>query len=117
MDQYCHYALVSAIQAMEDANLCSIQHRKLGVITGTGIGGMQTFEHQTAVFLKRGPRKISPFFIPMMISNIAAGRIAIHFNARGINFNITSACASSAYAIGEAYRAIKFGAADVVIAC
>jgi len=117
MDQYCHYALVSAIQAMEDANLGSIEHKKLGVITGTGIGGMQTFEHQTAIFLKRGPRKISPFFIPMMISNIAAGRIAIHFNAKGINFNITSACASSANAIGEAYRAIKFGAADVVIAC
>ena len=117
MDQYCHYALVSAIQAMEDADLGSIEHKKLGVITGTGIGGMQTFEHQTAVFLKRGPRKVSPFFIPMMISNIAAGRIAIHFNAKGINFNITSACASSANAIGEAYRAIKFGAADVVIAC
>ncbi|MEA3475454.1 MAG: beta-ketoacyl-ACP synthase II [Candidatus Cloacimonadota bacterium] len=117
MDQYCHYALVSAIQAMKDADLDSIQHMKLGVITGTGIGGMQTFEHQTAVFLQKGPRKVSPFFIPKMISNIAAGRIAIHFNARGINFNITSACASSANAIGEAYRAIKFGAADVVIAC
>lgn len=117
MDRYCHYAMASSIQAMKDANLDSIHPEKLGVITGTGIGGMQTFEQQTEIFIKRGPRKVSPFFIPMMISNIAAGRLAIHFNARGVNFNVVSACASSANAMGEAYRAIKFGAADVVIAC
>jgi 3-oxoacyl-[acyl-carrier-protein] synthase II len=115
MDRYCHYAMVSSIQAMKDANLDSIPPEKLGVITGTGIGGMRTFEQQTEIFIKRGPRKISPFFIPMMISNIAAGRLAIHFNARGVNFNVVSACASSANAIGEAYRAIKFGAVDAVI--
>ncbi|MBC8527473.1 MAG: beta-ketoacyl-ACP synthase II [Candidatus Cloacimonetes bacterium] len=117
MDQYCRYAMISSILAMKDSNLDSNHPEKLGVITGTGIGGMQTFEQQTEVFIKKGPRRISPLFIPMMISNIAAGRIAIHFNARGVNFNITSACTSSANAIGEAYRAIKFGAVDAVIAC
>lgn len=115
MDPYCHYALASSINAMNDANLTSIDPEKIGVITGSGIGGMQTFEQQTEVFIKKGPRRVSPFFIPMMISNIVAGIIAIHFNAKGINFNITSACASSANAIGEAYRAIKFGTVDVMI--
>lgn len=117
MDLYCQYALASAIKAMADADLKKIDPHKLGVITGTGIGGMQTYETQLQKFISKGPRRISPFFIPMMISNIAAGRIGIQFNAKGINFNVTSACSSSANAIGEAFRAIKFGAADAVIAC
>ena len=117
MDMYCQYALVSAIRAMEDANLKKFDENKLGVITGTGIGGMETFEDQLTKFIAKGPRRVSPFFIPMMISNIAAGRIAIQFKAKGINFNVTSACTSSANAIGEAFRAIKFGTADAVIAC
>ena len=117
MDRYCHFSIASATQAMENSCLeGQIDPDKLGVITGTGIGGMQTFEQQTSNFLTRGPKRISPFFIPMMISNIAAGRIAIKYNARSINFNVTSACASSANAIGEAYRAIKYGAAEAVIA-
>ncbi len=117
MALYCQYALFSAIQAMEDTRFKNLDMNKVGVITGSGIGGMKTFEDQTAKFLKRGPRRVSPFFIPKMISNIAAGQIAIHFGAKGINFNITSACTSSANAIGEAYRALKFGAADAIIAC
>lgn len=117
MDRYCHFSIAAATQAMENSGLeGQIDPDKLGVITGTGIGGMQTFEQQTSNFLTRGPKRISPFFIPMMISNIAAGRIAIKYNARSINFNVTSACASSANAIGEAYRAIKYGAAEAVIA-
>jgi len=117
MDRYCHFSIASATQAMENSGLEEkINPDKLGVITGTGIGGIRTFEQQMEIFLKRGPRRISPFFIPMMISNIAAGRIAIKYNARCINFNVTSACASSANAIGESYRAIKYGAAEAVIA-
>jgi len=117
MDQYCHYAIASAVQAMENSGIQdNIDPDKLGVITGTGIGGMQTFESQTQIFLEKGPRRTSPLFIPMMISNIAAGQIAIRFSAKCINFNVTSACTSSANAIGEAYRGIKYGAADAVIA-
>lgn len=117
MDIYCQYALASAIKAMDDSELKDYDEDKLGVITGTGIGGMETYEKQLKRFISRGPRRVSPFFIPMMISNIAAGRIGIRFNAKGINFNVTSACTSSANAIGEAFRAIKHGAADAVIAC
>jgi len=117
MDPYVHYALAASIQAMQDSKLNPEHPEKLGIITGTGIGGMQTFEKQTEVFIKRGPRKISPLFIPMMISNMGAGQLAIYFKAKGVNFNVVSACASSANAIGEAYRAIKFGAVDAVIAC
>ncbi len=117
MDRYCHLSIASATQAMESSGIeGQVDQDKLGVISGTGIGGIQTFEHQMQVFLERGPKRISPFFIPMMISNIAAGRIAIKYNARCINFNVTSACTSSANAIGESYRAIKYGAADAVIA-
>jgi len=116
-DRFCHFAIASATQAMENSGLeGEIDPDKLGVITGTGIGGIRTFEHQTEVFLTRGPKRVGPFFIPMMIANIAAGRIAIQYNARGINFSIISACASSAHAIGEAYRGIKYGNADAVIA-
>jgi 3-oxoacyl-[acyl-carrier-protein] synthase II len=117
MDPYVHYALASSIQAMKDSKLKPEHPEKLGIITGTGIGGMQTFEKQTEIFLKQGPKRVSPFFIPMMISNMGAGQLAIYFNAKGVNFNVVSACASSANAIGEAYRAIKFGAVDAVIAC
>jgi len=117
MDRYCQFAIASATQAIENSGIIGhVDPDKLGVISGTGIGGIQTFEQQTKVFLTRGPRKVSPFFIPMMISNISAGRIAIKFNARCINFNVSSACTSSANAIGESYRAIKYGAADAVIA-
>lgn len=117
MDRYCHLSIASATQAMECSGIeGQVDSDKLGVISGTGIGGIQTFEHQMQIFLERGPKRISPFFIPMMISNIAAGRIAIKYNARCINFNVTSACTSSANAIGESYRAIKYGAADAVIA-
>ncbi|MBC8313087.1 MAG: beta-ketoacyl-ACP synthase II [Candidatus Cloacimonetes bacterium] len=117
MDKYCHYALAVSIQAMKDSNLGKISPEKIGVITGTGIGGMETFELQVEQLIKRGPRRINPFFIPKMISNIAAGRIAILFNAKGVNFNITSACTSSANALGEGFRAVKFGAVDVIISC
>ena len=117
MDSYCHLSIASATQAMECSGIeGQVDPDKLGVISGTGIGGIQTFEQQMQVFLERGPKRISPFFIPMMIANIAAGRIAIKYNARSINFNVTSACTSSANAIGESYRAIKYGAADAVIA-
>lgn len=117
MDRYCQLAIASATQAIENSGIIGqIDPDKLGVISGTGIGGISTFEQQMKVFIERGPRRISPFFIPMMISNIAAGRIAIKYNARCINFNVSSACTSSANALGESYRAIKYGAADAVIA-
>lgn len=116
MDTYAQYCLVSAQKAMHDAELKNYDENSIGVITGTGIGGMETYEEQLERYMKRGARRVSPYFIPKMISNIAAGQIAIRFNARAINFNVTSACTSSANAIGESYRAIKYGEADAMIA-
>jgi len=116
MDMFTKYALYATQHAIEDAQLKNFDEDNMGVITGTGIGGMVTYENQHKRFLERGARRVSPYFIPKMVSNMAAGQIAIRFNARAINFNVTSACASSANAIGESYRAIKYGEADVMIA-
>ncbi len=116
IDTYTQYALLSTQQAIKDAQLKNYNEDSMGVITGTGIGGMETYENQLKRFMERGARRVSPYFIPKMVSNIAAGQIAIRFNARAINFNVTSACASSTNAIGESYRAIKYGEAAVMIA-
>jgi 3-oxoacyl-[acyl-carrier-protein] synthase II len=86
-----------------------------GVILGSGIGGLKSFEEQHDVYRERGPSKISPFFIPMFIADIAAGIVSMRFRARGPNYATVSACATSAHAIGDAYRAIQYGDADVMI--
>ena len=89
---------------------------RLGVYVGSGIGGMQTFIDQTLVLNNEGPKRISPLFIPMMIGNLGAGNIAIKFNAQGPCLPVVSACATSTHAVGEAFRAIKYGLADAIIA-
>jgi len=118
MDRYTQYALVAAKMAIEDAKLDMEKENpeRVGVITGSGIGGMETLESQHKVLLDKGVGRISPFFIPMMISNMSAAQVAIATGAKGVNYNLTSACASSANAIGEAFRAISCGTTDMMFA-
>ena len=117
-DIYCQYALAAAIQAMRDSGLKSgenVETERLGVYVGSGIGGMQTFVTETEKLLNEGVGRISPLFVPMMIGNIAAGNIAIKFNAQGVCLPVVTACATGTHAAGEAYRAIKHGYADAII--
>jgi len=118
-DRFTQFALAVAQQAMESAGLESrppdVAPERFGVIFGSGIGGMQTFEEQCRTLLERGPSRVSPFFIPMFIPDIAPGLISIRYGAQGTNFATVSACASSAHAIGESYRSIQRGESDVLI--
>jgi 3-oxoacyl-[acyl-carrier-protein] synthase II len=118
-DPYTQYAIAAAVQAMTDAGLSDgtgYAPDRTGVIIGSGIGGLKTFEEQHDQYRERGQRSISPFFIPMFIADIAAGIVSMRFNARGPNYATVSACASSAHAIGDAFRAIQYGDADVMLA-
>ncbi|HEY0970991.1 MAG TPA: beta-ketoacyl-ACP synthase II [Gemmatimonadales bacterium] len=117
-DRYTQYALAAAVQAMNDAGFgdsTGYDPDTTGVILGSGIGGLQSFEEQHDVYRERGPSKISPFFIPMFIADIAAGIVSMRFNAKGPNYATVSACATSAHAIGDAFRTIQYGDADVVL--
>ena len=117
-DQFTQYAVGAATQAMADAGLAEqngMDPDRIGVIVGSGIGGLKSFEEQHDVYRQRGPGKISPFFIPMFISDIAAGIVSMQFNAKGPNYATVSACATSAHAIGDAFRTIQYGDADVMI--
>ncbi len=117
-DFYTQYAMGAAVQAMADAGLSGGQGYdplRTGVVIGSGIGGINTFEEQHKVLLASGPGRISPFFIPMFISDIASGVVSMRFGAKGPNFSTVSACASSGHAIGMSFRAIQYGDADVMI--
>ena len=116
-DPYTQYAVAASVEAMADAGLAKGTYDvdRLGVIVGSGIGGLKSFEEQHDIYRERGASKISPFFIPMFIADIAAGIVSMHFNARGPNYATVSACASSAHAIGDAFRTIQYGDADVMI--
>ncbi len=116
-DVYTQYAVAAAVQAMEDAGLRDGLYDPLntGVIIGSGIGGLKIFEAQHDVYRERGPSKISPFFIPMFISDMAAGIVSMRLNAKGPNYSTVSACATSAHALGDAFRTIQYGDADVMI--
>ncbi|HEX9085163.1 MAG TPA: beta-ketoacyl-ACP synthase II [Gemmatimonadaceae bacterium] len=117
-DQYTQYAVAAARQAMTNASLVErngMDPDRIGVIIGSGIGGLKSFEEQHDVYRERGVGKISPFFIPMFIADIAAGIVSMMFNAKGPNYATVSACATSAHAIGDAYRTIQYGDADVMI--
>ncbi|PTW02718.1 3-oxoacyl-[acyl-carrier-protein] synthase II [Halanaerobium saccharolyticum] len=115
---YSQYAIVSAMKALENAGLEITDEiaDRTGVIVGSAIGGIEVFEEQVERLHSRGPRRVSPFFIPMMISNMAAGNVAIYSGAKGPNMNTVTACASATTAIGEAFETIKRGAADIMIA-
>jgi 3-oxoacyl-[acyl-carrier-protein] synthase II len=116
-DQYAQYAVAAAVEAMADAGLSQGGYDvdRTGVIVGSGIGGLKSFEEQHDVYRERGASKISPFFIPMFIADIAAGVVSMRFNARGPNYATVSACSTSAHAIGDAFRSIQYGDADVMI--
>ena len=117
MDRYTQFAMAASNMAVKQAELdmAKVNAERFGVILGSGIGGIETLENQAGILLTKGPSRVSPFFIPMMIGNMAAGQISIAFGARGANTTIVTACASATNAIGEAFRTIKGGFADVII--
>lgn len=115
-DPYTHMAMAAVCQAVEDSGVIgTAEPERIGVYLGTGIGGIGTFMDEHKKLLEKGPRRVSPFFIPMMIANMAAGMTAIRFNCKGAALPAVSACASAGNAIGEAFRAIRHGYADVMI--
>ena len=117
-DLYTQYAVAAATQAYEDSGMTAegVAPDRFGVYIGSGIGGINTLITEHSKFIEKGPGRVSPFFVPMMISNIASGTVAIRYNAQGPNIGIVTACATSTNSIGEAYRAIKHGYADVMLA-
>ena len=118
MDPFIHYAMAAAHMAMEDAGLAigADLAPKVGVYMGSGLGGLSTLERYHLGYLEGGPRKISPFFITMLISNLAPGHIAMRYGAKGPNISTSTACAASSHATGEGMHAIRSGVCDVVIA-
>ena len=117
-DLYCQYAVAAATQAYEDSGMTaeSIEPERFGVYIGSGIGGIHTLVSEHSKLVEKGPGRVSPYFVPMMISNIASGTVAIKYNAQGPNIAVVTACATSTNSIGEAYRAIKHGYADAMLA-
>ncbi len=117
-DRYTHFGFVAAKQAVADSGLDMAREDgdRVGVIIGSGIGGMQTYETQLRVLFERGPRKVSPFTIPSLIGNMCSGLVAIEYGARGPNFGMVSACATGTHSLGEAAHAIRRGDADVMVA-
>jgi 3-oxoacyl-[acyl-carrier-protein] synthase II len=119
-DRFAQFAIATAVQAMREAgldeSLGEIDPTRFGVIIGSGIGGIWTFEEQHQKLIERGPSRVSPFFVPMFISDIAAGLVSIRWGLKGPNYCTVSACASSAHAVGNAFRSIKHGEADLMVA-
>lgn len=120
MDRYAQLAMASAVQGVKDSglDLDQVDKNRVGVIYGVGIGGIKTFEEEASYYAlnkEKGPR-FSPFFIPKMIADIAAGQISIHFGFHGPNFTTTSACASSTNALADAFNLLRLGKADVIVA-
>lgn len=117
MDKFVQYAVAGAKMAIEDAalDMDKEDHTRVGVMIGSGIGGIETLCEQHKRLIDRGPSKVSPFMIPMMISNMAVGQVAIAFNCKGVNLTTVSACASGTDAIGQALLAIRRGDADVIL--
>jgi 3-oxoacyl-[acyl-carrier-protein] synthase II len=118
MDIFIHYALAATHIALDDAGLeiSEKNAERIGVIVGTGLGGLTSIERYHKVLLERGPQRVTPFFIPMLIANEASGQIAIHVGAKGPNLCVVTACATGSHSIGEAFRCIQHGDADAVIA-
>lgn len=118
LDRFAQFAVACALMAIQDANLVINEENadNVGVLIGSGVGGMSTFEEQATTLVTKGPNRISPFFIPMMISNIASGQVSIYTGAKGPNSSAVTACASGATAIGDAMEIIRRGDADIMIA-
>ena len=117
MDRFIHFAFAAAKMAVEDSGLKITKDNadRIGVLVGSGIGGLSAIEHYHTILLEKGPKRISPFFIPMLIINLAAGQISIHFGAKGPNSAVATACASGTHSIGDAFKIIKRGEADAMI--
>jgi len=118
MDRYTQFAVVAADEAMKDSKLDmqSVDPYRVGVIMGSGAGGFDTFEKQHTNMIQKGPTKCSPFTVPMLIPNMAAGRVSMKHGAKGLNKSVATACATSAHAVGDAFRSIQFDDADIIIA-
>lgn len=118
LDRFCQFAIAATDLALEDSGLVinASNAARVGVIVGSGIGGLATLEAQHEVLLQRGPKRVNPFLVPMMISDMAAGNISIRVGAKGPNWAGVSACATSTTTIGEAFEAVRRGSADVCIA-
>src|SRR5690606_28771967 len=118
MDRFTHYALAASMMAIEDAKLTIDESNaeRIGVWIGSGIGGMETFENQFETFQKRGYRRVSPFFVPMMIPDMATGQVSIYLGAKGVNSCTVTACATGTNSIGDAFKVIQRGDADAMIA-
>lgn len=117
LDRFTQFAIAATKMALEDSklNLLQIDRTRAGVILGSGIGGATTWEEQHSVLLEKGPRRVSPFFIPMMIINMASGQVSMAFDLKGPNFTVVTACASGTNAIGEAFKVLQRGDADIII--
>ncbi|WP_080874986.1 beta-ketoacyl-ACP synthase II [Oceanobacillus timonensis] len=117
MDPFTQFAVAAAKMAVEDAKLEITEENanRIGVWIGSGIGGMKTWEEQHSKFLEKGPKRVSPFFVPMMIPDMAAGQVSIQLGAKGINSCTVTACSSGANSIGDAFKAVQRGDADVMI--
>lgn len=118
MDRFVQFAVAVSKMAVDDAGLDLEKHdfRRIGVIIGSGIGGIRTIEKQHSLMIEKGPQKISPFFIPMLITNMAPGMVAMQLGMKGPNCCVVSACATAAHSIGEAYLMLRYGAADAMVA-
>ncbi|MBW8350409.1 beta-ketoacyl-ACP synthase II [Bacillus sp. IITD106] len=118
MDRFTHYALAAALMAVEDAKLIIDESNanRIGVWIGSGIGGMETFEQQFETFQERGYRRVSPFFVPMMIPDMATGQVSIYLGAKGVNSCTVTACATGTNSIGDAFKVIQRGDAVAMIA-
>jgi len=118
MDRFAQYGVAASVLALKDANLTVTEDNAehIGVYVSAGIGGLETLENQVAVLKEKGPSKVSPFFVPMMIGNMAAGQIAIALGLKGPSSDIVTACASGAQAVGDAFRLIERGDCDIMLA-
>lgn len=118
MELFCQYAVAAAKEAIEDAGLNIEQEDafRVGVSVGSGIGSLQAMEREHSKLVERGPSRVNPLLVPMMISNMAAGNVSIQFGLKGKSINVVTACATGTNSIGEAYRTIQYGDADVMIA-
>lgn len=117
MDRFAQFAIAGTQLALEDSglDLDSIDKRRVGVILGSGVGGIETLEREHTKLMERGAKRVSPFFIPMMISNMGPGQITMYYGFKGPSFTITTACASGNHAIGESFRMIQRGDADIIV--
>ncbi len=117
MDLFAVYALAAAEQAISESGVLGRANPdRIGVIVGSGIGGIKVLEDSHRILMEKGPRKVSPFFVPMLIADIAAGYISIHYGLKGPNYCVMSACATASNALGDAFRLLRYGDADVMIA-